>query len=170
MIQVVKTLLITIGGLMLLAVLAVSILVYSLFLAVSNPSHKECIRIAERFLGCNLGREYDFMEYKARYNHPDRPLHFVVKIPDDQFRKVVEYCDNEANMHKTEITTEDKNYYTMESPIYFVNKDYGQGKIVRGFFKTRQVEYGEPVGLLVFGQSIFVDVDNKQIKYDHTGY
>ena len=170
MIQVVKTLLITIGGLMLLAVMAVSILVYSLFLAVSNPSHKECIRIAERFLGCNLGREYDFMEYKARYNHPDRPLHFVVKIPYKKFAKVVEYCDREANKHKKDTTTVDGDDYITESPISFVNYCWKRGGPTYGYMKSRRVEFGEPAGLLLFSQSVFVDVVNRQIEYDHTGY
>ena len=62
----------------------------------SNPSEKECVRMAEKFLGCKLGKHYQFLDYDADYCHPDRPLSFFVNIPTEEFRSIIDFCYEEA--------------------------------------------------------------------------
>lgn len=62
----------------------------------SNPSEKECVRMAEKFLGCKLGKHYQFLDYGADYCHPDRPLSFFVNIPTENFRAIIDFCYEEA--------------------------------------------------------------------------
>ena len=62
----------------------------------SNPSEKECVRMAEKFLGCKLGKHYQFLDYDADYSHPDRPLSFFVNIPTENFRAIIDFCYEEA--------------------------------------------------------------------------
>lgn len=82
----------------------------------SGPSEQECVKMTERFLGCKLGRDYQIMEYDAKYYHPDRQLKFSIKLPEKRFQKVIEYCKKEMEVNDgLPKRTSDKNYTYIES-------------------------------------------------------
>ncbi|MBR5906698.1 MAG: hypothetical protein IKZ51_09670 [Bacteroidales bacterium] len=154
------------GILVLSAALVFLFIVLCLSFAFSpNPSYKESICFAERLLGFSLGYEHEFIEFNAQYGHPDRPLHFVAKIPHEQFKKVVEYCEKDAQQQE-EVTTDDGKYITTESPLSFVCIDWKRDSPEYGYMKTRTVRTS---GVPVFIQELFVNVDKGQIEYKHFG-
>ena len=91
-------------GILIIVAVFVGLLTIGLFLGSAfmfadfffNPSEKECVKMAERFLGCKLGKHYQFLEYDADYSHPDRPLSFFVNIPTEDFRAIIDFCYEEA--------------------------------------------------------------------------
>ena len=155
------------GILVLLAALVFLFIVLCLSFAFSpNPSYKESICFAERLLGFSLGHEHEFIEFNAQYGHPDRPLHFVAKIPHAQFQKVVEFCEKETQRQTEDVTTDDGKYITTESPITFESMNWKRSCPEKGYMKKRTVE---TCGVPVFIQELFVNVDKGQIEYKHFG-
>lgn len=109
---------------------------YAFFFAdfFSSPSEKECVKTAEQFLGCRLGRNYEIMDYDADFSHPDRQLNFSIKLPPNRFQKVMAFCEKEVKKEAGVIQARDGKYDVITSPIYQTNN---------GFMKTEEVLWGE---------------------------
>ena len=124
----------------------------------SNPSEKECIKIAEEFLGCKLGKHYQFLDYNADYSHPDRPLSFFVNIPTEDFIAVRDFCYEEAEKNDgKQIKAERKGYTYIETFL----------QTQQGFQKRQEVLSGDN---RVHYQVLDVLLDQESISYSSMDY
>ena len=124
----------------------------------SGPSEKECIKIAEEFLGCRLGKHYQFLDYNADYSHPDRPLIFSVTIPTEDFRSVIDFCFDEAEKNDgKQIRTEKKGYTFIET----------FSRTPKGFQKSQEVLSGDN---RVHYQTLEVLLDQESISFSGSDY
>lgn len=124
----------------------------------SNPSEKECIKIAEEFLGCKLGKHYQLLDYDADYSHPDRPLSFFVNIPTEDFIAVRDFCYEEAEKNDgKQIKTERKGYTYIETFL----------RTQQGFQKRQEVLSGDN---RVHYQVLDVLLDLESISYTSMDY
>ena len=129
-------------GILIIVAVFVGLLTIGLFLGsafmfadfFSNPSEKECVKMAEKFLGCKLGKHYQFLDYDADYSHPDRPLSFFVNIPTEDFRAIIDFCYEEAEKKDgIRDTTQRKNLTYIET----------FSRTHQGFQKEQEVLSGE---------------------------
>ena len=124
----------------------------------SNPSEKECINMAEEFLGCKIGKDYQFLDYNADYSHPDRPLSFFVNIPTEDFIAVRDFCYDEAEKKDgIKDTTEKKGRLYIET----------FSRTHEGFQKEQEVLYGDN---RVHYQVLDVLLDLESISYSSMDY
>ena len=124
----------------------------------SNPSEKECIKIVEEFLGCKLGKHYQFLDYDADYSHPDRPLTFFVNIPTEDFIAVRDFCYEEAEKNDRKlIKTERKGYTYIETFL----------RTQQGFQKRLEVLSGDN---RIYYQVLDVLLDLESISYTSMDY
>lgn len=124
----------------------------------SEPSEKDCIKTAERFLGCKLGKDYEIIEYDVDFSHPDRPLSFSLRIPPQRFQKVVDFCKSEASKYQDKIIKKDGDHATYTQPIH---------KTAEGFQKFEEVRWQ---GDRVFFQSLDIRVDERIVSYSWMDY
>lgn len=124
----------------------------------SGPNEKECVKIAEKFLGCKFGDYYQFLDYDADYSHPDRPLSFFINIPTEDFRAVINHCYDEAEKKDgIKDTTEKKGYTYIET----------FSRTSKGFQKEQEVLYGD---IRVHYQILEVILDLESISFTSTNY
>ena len=90
----------------------------------SGPNEKECVKIAERFLGCKLGKDYEILEYDVDFSHPDRPLSISIKLPLQRFQKVADFCKNEASKGQEKIIKKDGEHDTITEPLHKTKEGY----------------------------------------------
>lgn len=122
----------------------------------SGPSKKECVKIAQEFLGYKLGKEYEILDYDAKSYHPDQPLSFSIKLPTEKFQKVIEFCESEAKKELGDTRDKDGEYDVITSPIHRTSYGYTKDKEVingdyRVYFERIDVDIDE--GLITFGGS-----------------
>ena len=154
-----KRILITLAviiGLLPIGLFLGSIFMYADFF--SNHSEKECIKIEEEFLGCELGEYYQFLDYDADYSHPDRSLSFFVNIPTEDFRAIIDFCYEEAEKKDgIKDTTERKSHTYIES----------FSRTIKGFQKEQEVLSG---GNRVHYQILEVILDLESISFTGMDY
>ena len=119
----------------------------------SGPSEKDCIKTAERFLGCKLGKDYEILEYDVDFSHPDRPLSFSLRLPPQRFQKVVDFCKREASKYQDKIIKKDGDHAIYTQPIH---------KTAEGFQKFEEVRWQ---GDQVFFQTLDIRVDERIVAY-----
>jgi hypothetical protein len=156
--SVYKFSLIAILSLLGVLVLSFGVLVFLYSDFFSAPKEKECIRLAERFLGYKLGRDNEVLDYDADYSHPDRPLSFTIKIPNDRFQALVDYCRKEVALESESTRAKDGKYDIITSPI---------NQSSRGYEKTKEVLWGED---RVHYQTIEIIPDKGTIEYVEMSY
>ncbi len=123
----------------------------------SGPSEKECIKIAEKFLGCKLGKHYQFLDYNANYSHPDRPLSFSVAIPTEDFRSVMDFCYEEAERNDRKQIRTEKEYTFIET----------FSRTHKGYQKSQEVLLGDN---RVHYQTLEVLLDQESISFTSSDY
>ena len=124
----------------------------------SGPKEKECVKIAEEFLGCKFGDYYQFLDYDADYSHPDRPLSFFINIPTEDFKAIINHCYDEAEKKdRIKDTTEKKGYTFIET----------FSRTSKGFQKEQEVLYGDN---RVHYQILEIILDLESISFTSTNY
>ena len=124
----------------------------------SESNEKDCIKTAERFLGCKLGKDYEILEYDVDFSHPDRPLSFSLRLPSQRFQKVVDYCISEASKYQDKIIKKDGDHTTYTQPIH---------KTAEGYQKFEEVRWQ---GDRVFFQSLDIQVNERIVSYSWMDY
>lgn len=128
----------------------------SLFLIAdffSGPSEKECVKIAERFLGCKLGKDYEILEYDVDYSHPDRPLSISIKLPPQRYEKVAAFCEDEASKGLDRIREKDGEHDIITTPLH---------KTMEGYQKFEEVLW---LGDRVHYKSLYVIPDERIVSF-----
>lgn len=73
-------------------------------------TEKEIGKEIKEFLGYDFGKEYEVLVNETRV-HGDRPVHFLIKIPQDAMRRVEDFCRAKRPSKCTSETCEkDKEY------------------------------------------------------------
>ena len=124
----------------------------------SEPSEKGCVKTAERFLGCKLGKDYEILEYDVDFSHPDRPLSFSLRLPPHRFQKVVDFCNSEASKGQNKIIQKDGDHDTYTQPIH---------KTVEGYQKFEEVRWQ---GDRVHYKSLDIIVDERIVVFSWMDY
>lgn len=124
----------------------------------SGPNEKTCVKMTERFLGCKLGKDYEFLEYDVDFSHPDRPLSFSIKLPSQRFQKVIDFCKEEASKGQNKIIQKDGDHDTYTQPIH---------KTVEGYQKFEEVRWQ---GDRVHYKSLDIIVDERIVVFSWMDY
>lgn len=157
MIKFLKISLITLSVSFALVILVFFGLVFSLAVFFSNPSERDCIKVAEEFLDFKLGKRYQTLDYDAKYYHPDRMLSFTLKLPDKKFMAIVKYCEEQVKKYPKAKIEHHEDYDSIVSFIQTGNT----------FIKDQENVIGD---CRLFYRRVSVLVDEQLITYSHSRY
>ena len=124
----------------------------------SGPNEKTCVKMAERFLGCKLGKDYDILEYDVDFSHPDRPVSISFKLPLLRFQKMVDFCKEEASKGQNKIIQQDGDNEIITIPLH---------KTEDGFEKFEEVRWQ---GDRVHYKSLVIILDERIVSFSWMDY
>ena len=124
----------------------------------SSPNEKTCVKMAEKFLGCKLGKDYELLEYDIDFSHPDRPLSLSIKLSPQRFQRVIDYCNKVASKGQTRIIQEERDNEIITTPIH---------KTIQGFQKFEEKRWQ---GDRVHYKSLDVILDERIVAFSWMDY